>query len=151
MRKDEDYDAYKKRKKQGIIPKKSDKRKKDEKRYTEVCKELEVEERAKDPQGRIFDFFSGEEIKGVISWHHLRKRGENLKDKRWLVPSINANHLDYHFLPYESWSKKPFFQDFMSRLMVKDIETYNKELKRAEKALPLLHPKLFDEDTTDLF
>jgi hypothetical protein len=102
--------------------------------------------RAKDPQGRIFDFFSGLEIKGAISWHHLRKRGAYLKDKRYLVPSINAHHLDYHFLPYDIWSKKPFFDEFMIRLKEKDLDTYERELKRAEKAPPKLHPKLFEED-----
>jgi len=131
-------------------PTKSKKRKEDEKTYTAVCKELEAEMRLQDPQGRIFDFFSGLEIKGSISWHHIRKRGENLKDRRWLVPSINDNHLDYHFLAYEKWSAKPFFQAFMSRLKEKDEVTYNKELKRGEKALPKLNPKLFD-DTEDLF
>lgn len=127
-------------------PAKSKKRAEDEKRYTEICKELEVELRAQDPKGRIFDFFSGLEIIGAISWHHLRGRGRYLKDKRYLVPSINENHLDYHFLPYDIWSKRPFFEAFMTRLKAKDIETYNKELKRGEKSLPLLNPKLFEED-----
>jgi hypothetical protein len=148
-RTDEAYQNYKDLKKRGKIPAKGDKRKKDEKRYTEICKELEQEMRSQDPQGRIFCFFSGDEIKGQISWHHLHKRGANLKEKQWLVPSINANHLDYHFLPYEKWSAKPFFNDFMNRLKIKDIETYNKELKRAEKALTPLNPRIFDDD--DIF
>jgi hypothetical protein len=128
---------------------KSPKRKEDEKRYTEICKELEAEMRAGDPCGFIYCFFSGERIQGQISWHHLRGRGRYIKDKQYLVPSINANHLDYHFLPYEKWSAKPFFNDFMNRLKIKDIETYNKELKRAEKALTPLNPRIFDDD--DIF
>lgn len=127
-------------------PTKSPKRKEDEKRYTEICKELEAELRAQDPKGRIFCFFSGDEIPGAISWHHLRGRGVRLKDREYLVPTINANHLDYHFLPWDKWSAKPWHHEFMARLKEKDIETYNKELRRGEKALPKLNPRLFSED-----
>jgi hypothetical protein len=149
MRKDEKYQAYKELKKQGKIPAKSKKRKEDEKRYTEICKELEAELRAQDPKGRIFCFFSGDEIPGTISWHHLRGRGTYLKDRRYLVPTINANHLDYHFLPWEKWIKKPWHQEFMARLKEKDIETSQKELRRGEKALPKLNPTLSFDDIVD--
>lgn len=141
-------DKYKEKqaiKKQNPIPPKSKKHKVEEKRYTEVCRELEQELRELDPHGRIFDFFSGDEIKGQISWHHLRKRGVNLKEKKYLVPSINDNHLDYHFLPYEKLSKKTWYNDFMTRLKGKDIETYNKEIRRGEKSHKL-NPTIFKEE-----
>jgi hypothetical protein len=124
---------------------KSPKRIEDEKRYTEICKEIEAELRAQDPRGRIFCFFSGDEIPGQVSFHHLRGRGRYLKDKQYLVPSINANHLDYHFLPWDKWSSKPYHQEFMARLQKKDPETYEKELRRGIKALPKLNPKLFQD------
>lgn len=133
-----------KRKKQAI-PAKSKKRKEDDKRYTEICKELEAEMRSQDPQGRIFDFFSGDEIKGCISWHHIRGRGEYIKDRRWLVPTINKYHLDFHYMPYKEFRKYSWYDAWLNRLKLKDEQSYNKELRRRDKSMQL-NPKLFDED-----
>jgi len=137
MRTDDKYLAYKERKKQGKIPAKNKKREQDEKYYTAVCKELEQEMRAADKDGKIYDFFSGDEITGRISWHHLLGRGAKLKDKRYLVPTINKNHLDYHFMPYDKFSRLSWYGDFLARLKNKSTEAYNKELRRRDKSRQL--------------
>ncbi len=131
-------------------PAKSKKRQVDEKRYTEVCKELEAEERVKDSKGRIFCFFSGHEIVGQISWHHLRGRGENLKDRRYLVPTINKYHLDFHFMSYDKFRQYGWYEGWLTRLKLKDEQSYLKELRRAEK-VNKLNPKLFEDEDEELF
>lgn len=146
IRTDDKYKKYKELKKSGKIARKSKKRIKEEERYTAICKEIEIELRSQDKDGNIYCFFSGEEIIGAISWHHLRGRGVNLKDRRYLVPTINDNHLDYHFMSYDKFKKKVWYEDWLTRLKEKDEESYKKELRRADKATPLNPMLNFKED-----
>jgi hypothetical protein len=136
------YERKPKEKKQKAIPKESPKRKVEKKRYAENCAEL-TEELRQQNGGKIYCFFSGEEIFAKKPpYHHLRKRtGKFYTDKEWLVPNINEYHLDYHFKPIE-WllQQKWYTQVFLPNLRAKSEELYRKELKRQDKA------GLFDEE-----
>ena len=146
-RTDDKYKAYKERKRQGRIPAKSKKRVKDEKRYRDVCKEKEAEMRALDKEGRIFCFFSGKEIPDWISWHHTRKRdGAYYLDKKWLVPSINEYHLDYHFKSLDWLLDQKWYKGvFLPNLRELSEELYQKELNKQEK-VNKLNPRLSFND-----
>lgn len=126
------------------IPKESKTRKKERIYYTQHCKEL-TEEIKNENNGKIFCFFSGLEITGTPTYHHLKGRtGEFYTDKEWLVPAINKYHLSYHFTPVEELMKEPWYAEFLIRLKNKSTDAYNKEIRRHEKIQPL-NPKLFDE------
>lgn len=128
-------DLYKsKPRKSSAIPKESAKRKEEKKTYIQSCKDLEIEIREQN-DGKIYCFFSGEEINERISWHHLKKRtGKFYLDKEWIVPSINKNHVDkYHFAKVKDLIEEPWYHDFMKRLKDRDIHLYYQEIKRQEK------------------
>ena len=128
-----DSHQYKPRQKK--IATESPKRKEEKKYYTQHCKELEQEIREQN-DGRIFCFFSGLEITGRISWHHLKKRtGDFYIDKQWLVPSINWYHTEgYHFAKYEWLMEQPWYEGFLQRLKEKDEGLWMAELKKKEKS-----------------
>ena len=146
-RTDDKYLAYKDRKKQGKIPpKESPKRKKEHIYYTQICKEKEVELRALDPQGRIFDFFSGDEIREKVTWHHPYGRtGDNYTDKESMQPVINKNHLMFHHLSIDKLEQQSWYEDFLVRLKAFDVALWEKQTGKREKSNKL-NPTLFDED-----
>ena len=116
------------------IPKESKKRKEEKKYYSQHCKELEQEIREQN-NGKIYCFFSGEEITEFVTWHHLRGRtGKFYLDKEFLVPSINENHLMNHYASYGDITQQPWYEGYLERLKAKDILSYKKELKRKEKS-----------------
>ena len=116
------------------IPKESKTRKKERLRYTEVCERLTQE--IKDANnGKIYCFFSGLEITGKPTFHHLKGRiGDYYVDKEWLVPAINEYHLAYHFTPIEKLMEESWYLNFLAKLKLKDTQLYYKELKKQEKA-----------------
>lgn len=119
------------------IPPKSRRRLKDEKTYSQHCKELEQEIREKN-NGRIYCYFSGFEIKGTATWHHLHKRdGSYYTDKEWLVPCMNEYHLDYHFKSVGWLMQQPWYNGFLARLKDKSKELYDKEVRKYEKSLEI--------------
>uniref|UniRef100_A0A6M3JFY8 Uncharacterized protein n=1 Tax=viral metagenome TaxID=1070528 RepID=A0A6M3JFY8_9ZZZZ len=124
------------------IPKESKTRKEEKKYYTQHCKELEQEYRELNG-GKIYDFFSGLEIRGKVYWHHLKNRvGDFYKDKEWLRPVMQEMrdgifhnyHIDYHQMNIEELLTKQWYLDTLARLKAIDISLYRKELKRIEKA-----------------
>lgn len=116
------------------IPKESKTRKKERLRYTEVCRLLTEEIKAEN-NGKIYCFFSGLEITGKPTFHHLKGRtGDYYTDKEWLVPAINEYHLAYHFTPIEKLMEESWYLNFLARLKSKDTQLYYKELKKQEKA-----------------
>jgi hypothetical protein len=138
-------DLYKLKKPAKAPNKVSKKRKEEQKYYAQNCKELTAEIRAQN-NGKIYCFFSGKEITGFVSYHHLKKRiGDFYIDKEWLVPVINERHLEYHYQPIEWLLQQGWYQGFLARLKDKSIELYNKEIKKGEKSIKL-NPKLFDDD-----
>jgi hypothetical protein len=127
-------DLFKPKKRQGAPPKESKKRKEEKKYYTQHCKELEQEIRAKN-NGKIYCFFSGLEINERITWHHLKTRtGKFYTDKEWLVPAINQYHIDYHFRSVEWLIQQFWYEGFLNRLKDKSLQLYYKEITKQEKA-----------------
>ena len=145
-------DLYKPKKKQDKPPKESVKRKKEHIYYTQGCKQLEAELREQN-NGKIYDFFTGLEIKGAVCWHHILGRtGDYYLDKDLLVPNENDEndgHLFWHHATIEQLKEKPWYEGFLARLKLKSTDAYNKEIRRQDKAQPL-NPKLF-ENNDDLF
>ena len=129
-------------KRRTLMPLESKKRQKEHKYYTQECKELEQELRELNG-GKIYCFFSGEEIQGIVTFHHTNKRtGKFYLDKKWLVPCINEHHLAYHFTPVEKLMKKTWYNGFLQRLRNLSEELYQKEMKKFEKANVLFEENL---------
>lgn len=129
------------------IPKESEKRKLEHKTYIQHCRELEQEIRDAN-NGKIYCFFSGLEITGQVTFHHLKKRtGSFYTDKEWLVPVINDIHVyKYHQASYEQRIKEPWWEDYLKRLRQKSEELYLKEIKIGEKSVHKLNPSLFSDE-----
>ena len=116
------------------IPKESKTRKREHKTYTQNCKELEKETRNAN-DGKIYCYFSGKEIKGFVTWHHLLGRtGDFYVDKEFLVPVINNYHLDYHFKSIGWLMEQGWYKNLLEKFKLRDTHLYHKELKRQEKA-----------------
>lgn len=121
--------------KQGFISPISNKRRNERILYINVCKEKEAELRAKDPQKKIYCFFSGKEIPKRISWHHWYGRdNDNYTNKAGLVPTINENHLMYHDLSVEQLEKKEWYNEFLERLKIFDISLFEKQVYKKQKS-----------------
>jgi hypothetical protein len=109
------------------IPKESKTRKKEHIYYSKGCKELEKEIREAN-NGKIFDFFTGDEIKGKVTWHHLLGRtGDYYTDKDLLVPAENNEndgHLFWHRATLEQLKAKSWYQGFLIRLKTKSLQAY---------------------------
>lgn len=141
-----------KRKPKSSIPKESKKRKEERKRYTEVCDLLTEEIRAKN-NGKVFCFFSGQEITAKRPhYHHLKSRtGDYYTDKEWLVPALDEFHVDgYHSKSVEYLLQQKWYTDiFLVNLRNKSEELYQKELRKREKSEPINPRKgytLFDDE-----
>jgi hypothetical protein len=130
------------------IPKESKTRKKEHIYYSVGCKELEKEIREQN-NGKIFDFFTGLEIKGKVTWHHLLGRtGDDYLDKDLLVPAENNEndgHLFWHRATLEQLKAKLWYQGFLTRLKEKSLQAYEKEMRRYDK-VQKLNPNLFGDD-----
>lgn len=143
-------DLYKPKPRQkSVIPKESKRRKKEHIHYSEGCKQLEKEIRAENG-GKIYDFFTGREIKGFVTWHHLLGRsGDYYTDKDLLVPAENDEndgHLFFHNATLEQLKAKEWYQGFLIRLKNKSLEAYKKEIRKQDKVAKL-NPMLdFDKD-----
>ncbi|HUV85053.1 MAG TPA: hypothetical protein VMV86_05040 [Methanosarcinales archaeon] len=119
------------------IPKESKKRKREHIYYSKGCKELEAETRELN-NGKIYCFFSGDEIKGFVVWHHLLGRtGDYYTDKGLLVPCDNDTHLRYHRSTYDQLIKETWYKTFLSRLIAKSSKAYQKELNKQQKSLEI--------------
>jgi hypothetical protein len=126
------------------IAKESPKRKKEHVYYTQICKEKETELRALDPQGRIFDFFSGHEILEKVTWHHPYGRtGDNYTDKEHMQPVIGKFHLMFHKQTVEKLEQQEWYADFLTRYKAFDENLWTKQ---TEKKLKNINPKLFNFD-----
>lgn len=147
MRTDDKYKRYKENKKQGRIPKKSERRKRDEVHYKDHCIELTRELKEKNG-GKLFCFFSGLEIVGRATYHHLRGRtGDFYTDKEWLVPCLNDYHLMYHFKPVEFLLTQDWYNNvFIPNIRAKAEDLYQKELNKVAKAEQDRQRELFDNE-----
>jgi hypothetical protein len=125
------------------IPKESKKRKEDHRQYTEKTKEFWNESVANKTD---FCFFCGVHMDHRDNIHHLRGRIEFYLDKEFWVNAHNDCHVyKYHTMSSEQLLKEPWYQSFLERLRIKDQESYNKELRRHDKAQPL-NPSLFEDN-----
>lgn len=123
------------------VPHESKTRQKEHVRYTEGCKQLEQELRDAN-NGKVYDFFTGKEIKGQVTFHHLLGRtGDYYLDKDLLVPcenDENDGHLFWHRATLEQLESKTWYKDFLVRLKSQSIEAYNKEMRKREKKILFL-------------
>jgi hypothetical protein len=130
------------------IPKESKTRKKEHIYYSVGCKQLEKEIREQN-NGCIYDFFTGLEIKGKVTWHHLLGRsGDYYTDKDLLVPAENNEndgHLFWHRSTLDQLKAKSWYAGFLIRLKEKSIQAYEKEMRRYDK-VQKLNPSLFEEN-----
>lgn len=121
------------------VPLESKTRTEERKTYSQHCKELEQELRSEN-QGKIYDFFTGLEIKRQVTFHHLLGRtGDFYTDKELLVPAENDEndgHLFYHRATVEQLFATKWYKDgFLPRLKIKSLTAYNKEIRKQEKSL----------------
>ena len=125
------------------IKKESKKRTEDKKYYSQHCKELTQELRDAN-NGKVYCFFTGKEIRGRVTYHHLLGRtGDFYLDKALLVPGDNDRHLEYHRLTVEQLLKTDWYDGFCARLKEKSTKAYDKEIKKQEKALFDLENDIF--------
>ena len=123
--------------KSSIIPKESKKRKEEKKYYSKHLKDLEKEIREQN-EGKVYCFFTGKEITGQVSFHHLRGRtGDYYLDKKYLVPSINEYHLQFHFESVGFLLKQAWYSDFMERLKIRDDLSWKRQKNKENKNLNL--------------
>ena len=124
------------------LPPESKTRKKEHIYYTQGCKQLEQEIRDQN-QGRIYDFFTGKEIIGFVTWHHLLGRtGDYYLDKDLLVPAENDEndgHLFWHRATVEQLMQKEWYQGFLERLLRKSETAFNKEINKVGKTVNLFN------------
>lgn len=111
----------------------SKKRAKEKLTYKKLFEEMDAEAKA---TGQYVCFFCGEPIKGVANHHHLKGRENSMLNKtEYLVLAHNECHVfKYHMMSVEQLKKETWFNSFMSRLKEKDYESWQKELKKQEKA-----------------
>jgi hypothetical protein len=131
-------------KRQDKPPLESKKRKKEHIYYSKGCKQLEQEQREQN-NGKVFDFFTGLEIKGQVTWHHLLGRtGDFYLDKDLLVPAENDEndgHLFWHRATLDQLKEKKWYPEFLIRLKAKSLQAYEKEMRKYQKNI-----NLFAED-----
>lgn len=136
-RKKQGGDLHKRKK---AIPKESKKRKQDRIHYSEGCKQLEKELRDEN-NGKIYDFFTGKEVTGFVTWHHILGRsGDYYTDKDYLVPAendYNDGHLFYHRATIEQLQARDWYEGFLKRLKDKSLEAYNKQIRKGQKTTKL--------------
>ena len=114
------------------IPPASKKRRKEHIRYLEQIK-LFWNDAVND--GTNYCFFCGEKMNNRDNVHHWRGRtNDYLLDKRWWVNCHNQCHLDHHHKSIGWLMKQKYYAEFLARLKKFDIESYDKEKKRQEKA-----------------
>jgi hypothetical protein len=126
------------------VPPVSKKRSEEQKYYAQGCKELTAELREQN-NGKIYCFFTGQEITGFVTYHHLLGRtGDFYTDKSLLVPCGNDVHLEYHRSTVEQLRNTSWYAGFLERLRLKSKDAYNKEIRKSEKELN------FDEDNLEI-
>ena len=113
------------------IPPESKKRLKQRKTYKEVCDEIDKEAKA---NGTYKCFFSGKDIEGSCSHHHLKGRGRFYTDKEWIVLAIEEYHHAYHHWSIEKLVQQDWYEGFLNRLLDKSKVLYRKEIIKQEKA-----------------
>lgn len=136
-------------KRKAPIARRTKKRDKDERQYKDQALEF-FNEAVKN--GTNLCVFCGKKVTFFEGLHHLKGRtGDYLLDKEWWRTVHNFCHVDcYHQSDYEHRSKQPWYQAFLLRVKEASEELWRKELKKGDKALPLLNPRLeFEED--DIF
>ena len=131
-------DLYKPRKAQKPIPKESKKRKKEHITYLEQRRMFIQENK---DNGTYFCFITGEEfdntLAGFCTIHHLRGRtGDYYLDKAFWIIAKNQAHLDvfHNERGIDELQQEPWWDDFLGRLKLKDIQSYHKIQKRIEKS-----------------
>lgn len=143
MRKDDDYKRQKEyakenRKAKKKIPAESEKRKTEHIYYKEQVAMFKQELRDK---GEYFCFVTGEQfdntLAGFPTVHHLRGRtGDYYLDKEFWVLAKNQAHLDafHNEKTIDYLTQQPWWDAFLARLRDKDELSYQKIMRRIEKA-----------------
>ncbi|KKP51034.1 MAG: hypothetical protein UR43_C0028G0005 [candidate division TM6 bacterium GW2011_GWF2_33_332] len=121
----------KKVKKTYVIPHRTEDRAKEERQYSIDRKLFIEDERAKDPQGRIFCIFCQGEIGKEPDCHHLDGRDEDklLNKDDWSLAHHKC-HMDYDSMP---WRKLIWWMDYIKNIKISHPHIYQKELRKMEK------------------
>jgi hypothetical protein len=114
-----------------IMPKQSKKRKTQAKTYAEQIRLFWDESIASKTD---FCFFCGKHMEKRDNIHHLKgSTNDYLLDKIWWVNAHNDCHLFYHRATVEQMQKESWYNDFLERLKLKDIVSYNKQIGKSSK------------------
>jgi len=117
-------DAYK-------IPQRTPKRLKQEDEYR-IKRKLFIEAKKSENKGKLYCIFCGKIITGEPSLHHSNGRDNNklLNVLNWYL-SHNFCHVhQYHSM---SWTKIPWWNDYIDRIKKIDPDLYQKELIKMKK------------------
>ena len=113
------------------IPKRTEKRAKQERTYTTNRKTFIAKKKEENPKGKIFCIFCGNEIFGEPSLHHAMGRDDEslLDESQWDLAHNKCHVEEYHG---KSWKDIWWWQGYLLRI-VSNIELYAKEILRMSK------------------
>ena len=114
------------------IPLKSNNRLEDEKKYRQVCTEIDRDAKA---NNQFKCFFCDSQIEDKADHHHLKGRDGSLyTDKEFIVLAHRSCHSAYHDRPVEWLLQQDWYHGFLQRLLEKSKVLYRKEIIKQEKA-----------------
>jgi hypothetical protein len=147
MRKRQGGDLYKRKSKPTKeIVRRTKKRAKDERHYSEQAKAFFDEAVI---NGTNICVFCGQKVTKLEGLHHLKGRtNDYLLDKEWWRTVHNKCHVDdYHQADHEHRSKQPWYNEFLLRIKDASEELWRKELRKGEKAVRINPEReLFNDD-----
>lgn len=117
------------------IKPRSEKRMIQEKEYRQVKKEREAELKANGNWRCIFCNVGFMDIE-IPDWHHLDGRIEDkLTDGKYLYPAHTCCHItNYHQATVKHMKSMFWYSGFLERIKNIDINLYNKEMRKEDKA-----------------
>lgn len=130
-RKDESYlKSLLKKLKTGKIKPKSSKRIKQDVEYKEVGLELEEELKAKGGWVCIFCGIPFSDYESYEKHHLFGRDGELMTDKKFIRPSHSNCHFTYHQSTLAKLKSMFWYEGFLERIKIIDINLYNKEKRK---------------------
>jgi len=108
-------------------PVKSKRRIEDEKRYNQICREIDRE--------NLPCFFCGKPIKGRADHHHIMGRsGRRYLDKKYIVRVHRKCHNQHKYYTVDQLKQTDWWEKYLHRVQKECPEAYQQELKRIYRA-----------------